>query len=540
MLTSAPAAPQDTPTGRWLQAALLALVLALAAYLRLVNVSANPGWYTDEGTHLDIAQNLLRGRMQYMAVQDSTVLFAKLPVFEGLLAGLLALTQDDITTLRSLTGSLGVITVGLLYAVVRRICGPKSFRLAILAALLLAIYPQAVIYSRLGFSYNLLAPLLLLVCVSLWEYGRSGGRGWLAVASATIGLGALSDLWMFTLAGPLMLIVVCRRWHDIIWSGTLIAIPWSVFILVMVAVAPQAIWFDLRFTLTRLAGLPWTIQIWNLATNYSVLTLGDGWFVVGLVGLFLLQPVSLRWLALLLLLTPILALGRTVALYSLSAYYTIPLLPLVALGVAALILRGAPLTAQTMRCGLTSLQRRWCWARHRPKAYTILRLAASWGVSLMLLAGPLVTSLAVTLQGTRRRLSTAIDPFLIHPTQAREAAAFVNDHVEADDLVIASPAVAWLVDARRADFVMAMAAQGVETPLLPGDLPAERFAYDPSVNAARFVIVDNLWRNWATADIPGIARMLETLTSWPSVLQTDQITVYQNPNRNLQHPKPQP
>ena len=41
---------------------LLLLILALAAYLRLDNVTENPSWYTDEETNLDVAQHLARGQ----------------------------------------------------------------------------------------------------------------------------------------------------------------------------------------------------------------------------------------------------------------------------------------------------------------------------------------------------------------------------------------------------------------------------------------------------------------------------------------------
>ncbi len=68
---------------RLFQAATLLLILALAAYLRLVNLADNPGWYTDEGTHLDIAQNLLEGRAQYLAVSQPTLLFAKLSLLRA-------------------------------------------------------------------------------------------------------------------------------------------------------------------------------------------------------------------------------------------------------------------------------------------------------------------------------------------------------------------------------------------------------------------------------------------------------------------------
>ena len=57
-----------------------------------------------------------------------------------------------------------MITVAVLYLTVRRMT--RDVRLALLAALLLAIYPPAVLYSRFGFSYNLLAPLVLL-CLAL-------------------------------------------------------------------------------------------------------------------------------------------------------------------------------------------------------------------------------------------------------------------------------------------------------------------------------------------------------------------------------------
>jgi 4-amino-4-deoxy-L-arabinose transferase-like glycosyltransferase len=148
---------------RALNFALLSLTLILAAYLRLANLSHNPGWYSDEGTHLDIARHLLDGRSQYLAVTQSTLLFAKMPLFDLLLAAVMRVTGSGITVLRGLTGVLGVISVGLLYVVVKHIQRRNDEVLPLLAALMLAIYPQAVLYSRFGFSYNLLVPLVLFI-----------------------------------------------------------------------------------------------------------------------------------------------------------------------------------------------------------------------------------------------------------------------------------------------------------------------------------------------------------------------------------------
>lgn len=76
---------------------------------------------------------------------------------------------------------------------------------------------------------------------------------------------------------------------------------------------------------------------------------------------------------------------------------------------------------------------------------------------------------------------------------------------------------------------MAVAATGLNTPHLPGDLPRDRWAYDPRLNEALYVVVDNLWRNWAISDVPGVAEMLQTVQGWEAVFQSGEIVVYRNP-----------
>ena len=135
---------------RLLELAALFVILMLAAYLRLANLAANPGWYTDEGTHLDLARNLIAGRVQYLAVDQSLLIFSRLPLFENLLAVWLRVFGVSMLALRAFTASLGVLTVAVLWGVGRRMSGERG--LALLAALLLAIYPSAVLYSRFCFS----------------------------------------------------------------------------------------------------------------------------------------------------------------------------------------------------------------------------------------------------------------------------------------------------------------------------------------------------------------------------------------------------
>lgn len=104
----------------WLTGPLLMPILGLAAYLRLAYVGHNPGWYTDEATHLLIGQQLLNGRSQYFAryVFDPHYQNARFIIIDNLwrnwgipnVPTLAAITQD-IETNWALVYHSGAITV---------------------------------------------------------------------------------------------------------------------------------------------------------------------------------------------------------------------------------------------------------------------------------------------------------------------------------------------------------------------------------------------------------------------------------------------
>ncbi len=491
---------------RFLELTALALILILAAYLRLANVATNPAWYTDEGTHLDIARHLLNGHIQYLAIDQSWLLFSRLPLFEMLLAVLAYFNGVSMETLRILTSSLGVATVSVLYFVVRRVTHDRA--LAWLAALLLAIYPSAALYSRFGFSYNLLAPLVSIAFLGAYEYATHRSRRWLAVAALSIGLGAISDLWMFVLVAPLMLIVPTRNWRDTLWSLPLVLLPFGLYTALMLLTIPQAFTFDLSFVLSRLNQIPVSQQMATLWQNITTLGTQDVWMILGAIGLLLLKPPRFRWIALMFFVIPIMLLGRTTALFNLSFYYLIPLLPFIALGVASFMWYGAS--------GLAN--------RFGPQSSR--RVMAVLGT---LLALAVLLSTSRLIEQVRAGFRTDIDGFLIDPGAARAASSFVNQHIGSNDLVIGSPPFAWMLQANIADMQMPIAYRGQATPHLPGDMPSDRWAFDPSYERARFVIVDNLWRNWAVPNVPGVADMLREVAAWPIVLRSGEVVVYRNP-----------
>ncbi len=494
---------------RWMWGFLFLGALLLAAYLRLSHLPDNPGWYTDEGTHLEIARQWQNGRIQYLAITQSTLLFAKLPLFEGLLTWMVTLFGVSMGTLRGLTAVLNLFTIALLAAVTFSLTDDRW--LALLAAGLLTIYPQAVLYSRFGFSYNLLSPLLLLAVWGVGVYRQNGRWLGVVVAGTAVGLGMVSDLWMVSLLPVLFCLTFPRNPSASIAVCALAGLPFGLYTLLSLLNQPATFLFDLQFTLGRLSGLSWLEQLQAAAVTVTTLLAQDGWMVLGVVGLWMIRPLSAQRLFLLFLGLPLLILGRTTALHSLGFYYMIPLLPLVVLGVAALLRYGAAQVVATLQPA--------------PRWHKMVS-----GVTAVLLGLPFFTSTWLMVGQINGRWQTAIDPFLLNGEDAVKTAEFVNQQLQPDDVVITSPGLAWLVNGKVADFQMAVAFTGEATPHMPGNIPPDRWAFDPRYTQARFVVVDNLWYNWAAIHLPAVAAMITSTQQWPLVFRAGQINVYENPH----------
>lgn len=517
----------------WLQVAevfILGLVLILAAYLRLANRADNPGWYSDEGTHINIAMNLMEGRVQSLAITQSMLLVARPPLFHLLLAGLFRVWGAGIETLRAFTGGLGVASVILLYLVTRTAQGSA---LALLSALMLAVYPEAVVYSRIGYSYNLLTPLVLLACWGLWGYLETTRRRWLTLAALALGLGLVSELVALVFLLPFALVVVARRWRDLLWSLPLFALPFGIYAAVMTMTAPQAFLFDLRFTFLRAGDIPLLVQLPFVLVNLALLMARDYWLGPAIVGLFMLQPLRWQRLYLILFWLPLLSLARTTTgLSGLTFHYLTPLMPFVALGVASLVYRGAPHVLQVARNGLTGLFGQWPWLAAQPVSRwaqaRLIALGSSLAV-LIVVVGPFLASTVLQTARIQTAMQTPIDLVLVDADDARTTADFINRDTGPDDVVIASPAVAWLFHSRVTDFQQVVAASGGETISFPIDIPVNRFAFDVDGRRARFVVVDRIWRNWGAPNMPGVADLMHEAETWPLAFQAGEFYVYQNP-----------
>jgi hypothetical protein len=112
---------------------------------------------------------------------------------------------------------------------------------------------------------------------------------------------------------------------------------------------------------------------------------------------------------------------------------------------------------------------------------------------------------------------------------AENVIAYVNRHVASDDVVLAPPHVAWMVNGQVADFQQAVAYTGGETQNYPSDLDRSRFLFDCSVQNATFAVLWDEWREWAGEVMPDVDEAFQMIESWPVVYESGEWQVFANP-----------
>jgi hypothetical protein len=251
---------------------------------------------------------------------------------------------------------------------------------------------------------------------------QTGRRSWLFLAALSIGLGTISDIWMLAIVVPYGIVVLVRRWRDLLWNLPLVAVPFGLYIFSLFNSAPQALLMDLQFVLFRVSNVSLAGQIQNIATNYTVLLSQDFWMPAAVIGFFMLRPAALCNLTMLLFFASLAILGRTIALYNLSAYYMIPLLPFIAFSAAILMYTGLPYIWRQLIETLNP-------------AGPIGSLLISAAICLFVAGSPILVSLWLDVDHVHSGFPTSIDPFLTSPDEARQVAQFINTNAQPDDLV---------------------------------------------------------------------------------------------------------
>lgn len=510
-----------------LEIVLLMLILVLAAFLRFYNLRANPGWYSDEGAFANVATHLLDGRWQYFALQGSPLLVGRPPLFFVVLAGAFKLFGVDIAILRGLTGIYGLLTIVLLYFVAHDIWDSTT---ALLAAAFLAIYPGAVAYSRVGFTYNQLAPLFLLAFYSAWKYGDSRRPVWGLVAGLAAGLALATDYLgvVAAMVGGLALLIKDRRMF-LVALAPLALVPLVVMAPAAIS-APEAFLQDVSYTFARVGPSP-AMQLVNVVILYSELLRREMWVALGLMGLFLLPGRRGRGLALLMTCATLLLFARV---FIPLGHHLIPILPFIALGAASLVKSGAPFVLRLAKDNLESLRLRLPGDWQSGVLSRLFSVGQSVVVSLFGIIflfspflGMLITSFAEANYG---RVFVYQEEGFSVSADVTAVADYLRAHSAPSDVLLASPQVAWALPGKAADFQQALACAGHWAYGLP-PLGRERFAFDCSPANARYVVLDDFWRGWGAQMMPDLREVMAEVERWPLVLSVGEFRVYRNPSK---------
>ena len=166
--------------------ALVAIALATGLALRVARLDVRPMHHDEANQAVKFGTLLERGEYRYDAHDHHgpTLYYFSLPA--AWLRGRHTLASLDETTVRSVSVAFGAVTILLL-----PLLAEGLGRTAVAAAaLLMAVSPAMVYYSRMYIQEPLFAAFTLAFVIGLGRVATGGGRGWLALTGAAAGLAA--------------------------------------------------------------------------------------------------------------------------------------------------------------------------------------------------------------------------------------------------------------------------------------------------------------------------------------------------------------
>lgn len=513
-------------------------VLALCVFFHVYRLGATPGWDPQEGYNLDIAWNLLHGRLRLFALTSA---FAQHPpLFYLQLALAIRIFGYGIVAVRALAALYAVLTCAALLLAGRRRLGAGP---ALWAALIFTVAPITLANTRWGYSYAQLACVGVLCLWAGWRYTESGERRWLLAAAALAGLAAFSDYvgvaWIVFVA----LIALRHGWRDAALAAGVGFGILATGLLACLIAAPAIFISDIVTTSGRAAGGNPLLQVILLLLNYYRFLTLDPWLLLGVVGLFLVPARTRGYL-----LGAAAVLGLVVLKVrdlGASIHTAVPLLPILALGAGVVLDAG--------------LRRLYAWSlgwlrplipasptspasgRQPDQPHPPLRRQVAALLVFLVVVSPLGLAMAADAVGLGGTLTTRQDDILATPGDAQAAGRYVLAHAHAGDLVLASPTIAWMFDVpdgsggggggiQGADILQSIAQSGSQVAFYPAHLPGDRWAYDVSPDRARYVVVDDLLRRLAApGQAPALQPILTRVERWPVAFTAGQYTVYERP-----------
>jgi len=502
-------------------------LIVLSGYFRFTNLAQNPGIYNDEGTLLNISNNLHKGSLEYLGIQGSWLLAGRMPVFPWLLSSSYNFFEPSLLVLRGFTALSSIISVVLLFWFLKSLSDKNLLFIKYLSPLVLALHPKFVLFNRIGFGYNLLIPITILITWFFWSYLQSKNKHWIFFASIFVGIGVLIELAYIAFVVFLAILILLFDPRKLFFVIVISLTPLFLYFLISLFLFGSPFLFDWQTTFERGTSHSLFLQIATmLVTTIVSFTFADTSLLIGLLGSLAIPNRKLAIIGFFGIIVPTLVINRTFSTINQSFYYFLPYLPFVAIGISSVI--------HKMIEWILKFSNELCDAY----VFQVLRKNQSvkWRtfifslILIITILGPAVLLVLDLDTQARHKFRTSFDHLLIDISEFSKIIDFVNTVTKPMDTIIASPAIAWAIQANTTDYQISIAVNEQPTIHFPNGIPKERMRFQTDIENARYVIIDSITRSWEDEQIPGIYEWIQQIeTQWIPVFKTTSLVVYQNP-----------
>ncbi|BCY16522.1 hypothetical protein hrd7_03710 [Leptolinea sp. HRD-7] len=499
-------------------AALLMMGLFAAIYFRFYNLRQSPGWYSDEGNPIDLAENWLQGKWENYGV-DGAPYSQRPPMFMYTISAAMRVFGVDILVSRAVSAVANLVCLLLIGWITWIVLGKNE---GVLTLWIAGIAPWIVMYGRFGLTYNLMAPFFLFSLISAYFYSRQESRRWL-ISSAIFSALAFSTDYLGIICGITAgLLILAKRPRDIgpfslIFTGSVVMI-----LLPVLFMNPGALTTDVLSIFTQRGSVQSSpFSLLSIIINYSELLRRESWILVGICGLFLISDTHLRNILLMAVGLTIVIVTRAYTPVGSGLHYLMHLFPIFALGLSVFILNAYKFIKQVV---LTSIQ------EHTNRFPAATRLISTL-ISVMVIFSPIawmfLSSFSMVAYNADYLFTGNDDLLLVKAQDASRVQEFISSHIAPNDRVIGSPALLWgFPSMNRADFLTALSFDGYQPTNYP-PVDSRRFKNAISLNNARYVILDPLAEEFAPKVLPGMQAWLDKIHTWPVVFEAGEIRVYE-------------
>lgn len=477
-------------------------IFCFGAFVRLYQLNENPGWYVDEGSNLELGWNLIHGQTRYFAVEWNFI--PHLPFYYLLIGFFSLIFGKTILAVRLLSVVCSLATLIIIYFLGKEIHSKKA---GILSAAFFVFSPWIVIDNRMGLVANFLMCGVMLFLYFIICYYKKKKTYFLYIASLTLGLVLLSELYMIAL----IFVFLIFFWHDKkIWRSVFISLlPLIIFLLIMIAVRESSFLMDIRYYFfDRLyEGGSFGSSLVNILGFILERFINNIWIPLGIVGLFFIKPRKIRWLAIVILifsgLLLVLSGSRSLFYRSEQIFY-----PLIIIGFFVVLF--------------------WLNDIFFLKRKLIGNLIIFIIISYIFVSNIFSVNKFFHNAFLTERYNSS---FVKSISDVEKIADYLNNRIDDDTFIICPDHICQLINTeKKANFAEVGAAEGYNTDIFSThNLTQDRFYFDAHVNKAKYIIYDEKYTDWLKYYMK-IEQIIEQIQNWPADFQVSEFTIYRNPD----------